>query len=172
MGMVDLFYNNNNTSETEPTAPLTLLKPESCESSSRIRAFLRLSRIATDDTIRQHLNEIPRSKCDEYFNRKIVPQWRARSEVITFCSNYAKEIRLKVELRKAEAHNDHDLRIDPYALKNELSQLEEQTSKCTTIENWIHNESGVEAIIRAQTADVLNDKCYYKDWLAAFKKSV
>lgn len=152
-----------------PATPAALLTPENCESSSRIRAFLRLSRIATDDTIRQHLNETPINKCDEYFNRKIAPQWRARSEVISFCSEYAKGIRETIETHKSEAHKNVDLRIDPYALKNEIERLDQQTTKCTTIENWIQNESGVEKIIREQTASVFNDKCYYKDWLDTFK---
>lgn len=164
-----LYSGKTEFASTTPVAPAALLTPANCESSSRIRAFLRLSRIATDDTIRQHLNETPSSKCDEYFNRKIAPQWRARSEVITFCSNYAKEIREKVETQRSEVHNDVDLRIDPYALKNEMERLEQQTSKCTSIENWIQNESGVETIVREQTASVLNDKCYYKDWLAEFR---
>lgn len=165
-----MFYSG----KSEPTAvasstPAALLSAENCEASSRIRAFLRLSRIATDDTIRQHLNETPRSQCDAYFRNKIAPQWKARSEVITFCSQYVKGMKEKLEVQKLEIHNDIDLRVNPYALKDEIDRLDQQTSQCTAIENWVRNESGVEMIIREQTASVLNDKCYYKNWLEEFK---
>lgn len=170
MKMTDMLYSGKTESTPiSSAAPAVLLTAENCDSSSRIRAFLRLSRIATDDTIRQHLNETPLNECDEYFSRKIAPQWRARSEVITFCSNYAKGMRQKIETQKSEVHNAVDLRIDPYALKDEIVRLEQQTSKCTAIENWTHNEARVETIIREQTASVLNDKCHYNDWLAAFR---
>lgn len=150
-------------------APVSLLTPENCESSSRIRAFLRLSRIATDDTIRQHLNEINPKQCDDYFNRRILPQWVARAEAIQYCSDFAWDLRSKTESQQMEVHGNYDLRIDPYALKDENDQLEKQFSRCVTIENWVANELGVETIIKEQTASVLNDKCYYKDWLAEFK---
>ncbi|KAM9922878.1 hypothetical protein OXX59_005549 [Metschnikowia pulcherrima] len=146
-----------------------LLSLENCESSSRIRAFLRLSRIATDDTIRQHLNEIGPSQCDQYFEQTILPQWRARSEAIQFCSKYAKSLRAEAQSKETTLHEDYDLRIDPYAAKNARDYLDDQYARCVSVENWVANETNVESIIREQTASVLSDKCYYKDWLSAFK---
>lgn len=165
MKMSELLYQP----KTEPRrAPATLLTPENCESSSRIRAFLRLSRIATDDTIRQHLNEINPKQCDDYFQRKILPQWVARAEAIQFCSDFALDLRSRTESQQVEVHGNYDLRIDPYALKDENDRLEKQFLQCSNIENWVANEQQVETIIQEQTASVLNDKCYYKDWLGEF----
>lgn len=164
--MSDLLYKP----KAEPQrAPAALLTPQNCESSSRIRAFLRLSRIATDDTIRQHLNEINPKLCDDYFHRRILPQWIARAEAIQYCSDFAHDLREKTESQKTQVHGNYDLRIDPYALKDENDRLEMQFSRCQSIENWVKNELGVESIIKEQTANVLSDKCYYKDWLAEFK---
>lgn len=158
--------------KSELKVPAVLLTAQNCESSTRIRAFLRLSRIATDDTIRQHLNEINPALCDDYFQRRILPQWVARAEAIQFCSDFARDLRRETESKKVEVHEKHDLRIDPYALKDETDRLNQQFSRCSTIENWVENELGVERIIKEQTASVLNDKCYYKDWLAEFRNAV
>lgn len=150
--------------------PAALLTPDNCRNSSRIRAFLRLSRIATDDTIRQHLNELTPGQCNTYFQQKIVPQWIARAEAVDYCERYASSLRLQTEEQRSTASEQYDLRIDPYALKDAHDTLDRQFAECVAIENWVKNERGVEAIIHEQTASVLNDKCYYRDWLADFKK--
>lgn len=153
------------------TTPKQLFSLESCQSSSRIRAFLRLSRIATDDSIRQHLNEIHPKSCETYFATKIVAQWKARQELIQYCSSQAKQLRDHTDSQESSAQNpDFDLRLDPYAFKEYQQKLNSQYTMCQTIENWVENEKGVESIIREQTAKVLNDKCYYQDWLAQFQK--
>lgn len=159
--------------ETQPPpqhAPAALLTPENCTSSSRIRAFLRLSRIATDDTIRQHLNETGPAKCSAYFRQKIVPQWTARAEAIAYCLRYAGHLRRETEEEKMSVGETYDLRVDPYALHDAHTRLDGKFSTCVAIENWVKNESGVESIIREQTVDVLNDKCFYQDWLLEFKR--
>ena len=60
--------------------------------------------------------------------------------------------------------------VDPYAVKKYNQQLQGQYSQCDSIENWVNNERVVEDIIREQTVDVLNDKCYFQDWIEEFKK--
>lgn len=156
--------------------PTELLTPENCQSSSRIRAFLRLSRIASDDTIRQHLNEVKSTKeCDNYFKATIVPQWKARASAIQYCSDYATNLRRETikgntvvtdKLNKPEL----DLRVDPYALKKYNLKLDSQFTQCDSIDNWVKNEKVVEDIIREQTADVLDQKCYYQNWIEEFNK--
>lgn len=153
-------------------APLALLTPQNCISSSRIRAFLRLSRIAADDGIQNHLNEIPKSQCLAYFERNIVPQWAARAEAIEYCAEYARHLRKDAEDVKLAAAEQQDLRINPYAAKDSLEAAEVRYAQCLAIENWVANESSVDAIIREQTANVLSDKCYYSDWLAQFQKAM
>lgn len=163
----------------ESVTPKSLLTPDNCHNSSRIRAFLRLSRIATDDTIRQHLNEVKTSKdCDTYFKSKIVPQWEARASIINYCNAYASNLRQETAKGNAVIQNEQqqqdpqsfDLRVDPYAVKKYNQQLDGQYAQCDAIDNWVNNEKMVEDIIREQTVDVLNDKCYYQDWIEEFKK--
>ncbi|SGZ52111.1 CIC11C00000001998 [Sungouiella intermedia] len=169
MTMAELLYKP----KSEPQrAPVLLLTPENCRSSTRIRAFLLLSRIAADDTIRQHLNEIKPKQCDDYFARSILPQWIARQEAIQYCSDYARDLHNKTESEKVEVSGNYDLRVDPYALKDANERLVKQFSECSNIENWVANELSVESIIKEQTANVLNDKCYYKDWLADFRQAL
>ncbi|KAG7191855.1 uncharacterized protein KQ657_002644 [Scheffersomyces spartinae] len=163
------------TNQTEAS----LLSPDNCKSSTRIRAFLRLSRLATDDTIRQHLNEIQPSACNEYFQTVIVPAWKERSHAIEYCSDYALFLRQTSDSSKLEGDNnghrtesDFDLRTDPYALKNYNEQLQSQYSQCDQIDNWVLNERNIETIIRGLTEEILNQKCYYGHWIEEFKKSL
>ncbi|ABN66646.2 predicted protein [Scheffersomyces stipitis CBS 6054] len=170
---------------SQSLVPPSLLTPQNCHESSRISAFLRLSRLASDDTIRQHLNEVKTpAGCDDYFASTIVPQWQARAQLITFCENYAADFRKKTasgihvnheEPQGGAAHDNllpqtFNLRLDPYAEKSYNQKLEQQYAQCDYIDNWVSNQKNVESIIREQTSHVLNDKCYYNDWLAQFKK--
>lgn len=174
---------NNSPLET----PSNLLTPEGCISSSRIRAFLRLSRSLTDDTIRPHLNEIKRSECSLYFQEEIAPQWKLRGEIIDYCSKYSQELRahtsqgktienvstLSYDLENAAAVTEKfDLRTDPYAYKTYQKKIAEQYVQCDALDNWTQNEATVEKIIREQTVEVLNDKCFYQDWMQAFNNAV
>lgn len=165
--MSDFFYKKSPTQLT--VTPAELLTTANCENSSRIRAFLRLSRIATDDTISQHLNETKLTECDSYFNKKIVPQWQARAHAIQFCSDYARKLEQEVAASKPNPA-DYDLRTNPYAMKDDLEKLEQQNARRVTIENWVQNEKNVERIIREETIKIFNDKCYYKDWLKQFEE--
>lgn len=144
-----------------------VLTPQECHSSTRLRAFLRLSRLATDDSIKQHLNEIDRGNCDGYFETKIVPQWKARSKVIEYCRNYSEELRKKVGNGSGvEAESQKfDLRVDPYALKSHEEELQTKYSQIDSIRNWTQNEESIETIVREQTAAAFCDRCYYRDWL-------
>lgn len=155
--------------------PMTsMLTPEGCKSSSRIRAFLRLSRLATDDTIRQHLNQVQKTDCNDYFETVIVPAWTERSRAIEYCSDYALNLRqitngsvLEGSSQK-KTEQDFDLRTDPYALRKYNEQLGDQFAQCDQIDNWVTNEKNVESIIRGLTQEVLNQKCYYSDWIQQF----
>lgn len=149
-----------------------LLTPQECHSSTRLRAFLRLSRLATDDSIKQHLNEIDRGDCDKYFETEIVPQWKARTNVIDYCRKYSEELRKEVgggggSGADSKAKNtDFDLRLDPYALKSHEEELQTKYSQIDSIRNWTQNEESIETIVRDQTAAAFCDKCYYRDWLS------
>lgn len=163
---MDLFYKKLNSNSVTPTE---LLNVENCNDSTRIRTFLRLSRIATDDTIRQHLNGISAKDCDKFFQTKVVPQWQARAEAIGYCSQYAKHLHDKaVKVNEGQLDpQKFDLRTNPYALEDELNTINSEKS---SIEDWVNNELEVERIVCGQTINVLNNSCYYKNWLAEFKE--
>lgn len=173
--------------ESVTIAPNALFQPQYCHDSGRIRAFLRLSRIATDDTIRQHLNEIKQRDCESYLVKKIFPQWEARSELIDYCFKYSKNLRNSTSQGKAvpkavnlpssnvqenetSIEEQFDLRTDPYAYKSHQQQLESQFTHCDMIDNWVKNEQSVEQILRQETIKVFNDKCYQKDWTKDIQK--
>lgn len=155
-----------------------LLTPESCLNSSRVRDFLRLSRMNSDDTIRQHINRLNNNfECDEYFKTEITPHWKARASLIGYCTKYASELRSKTEKAVAVTSNledsdVYDLRKDPYAIRNVMERIDDQFANCDSIDNWTSNEKTVEKIVRSQTIDILNEKCYYGNWIQKFKNLI
>lgn len=154
-------------------APEVLLTTESCRTPTKIKTFLRLSRIATDDSIRQHLNEI--DDCHDYFRRQIAPQWAMRSEVISFCATEAQKLRQTALLTEAtgssETPANESLRLDPYALREHNERIQQQYSESDTMRQWTSNEETVETIVRGQTIEVLNDKCGERDWMGDFYRA-
>lgn len=145
---------------------------QNCHSSSRLRAFLRLSRLSSDDTIKEHLNEVSKKDCNLYFKEKILPHWKVRAELIDYCFGEAATLRKNTEKKEETLLTNVDLRIDPYATKDAKEKLESAFAECLEIENWVNNERKIETIIRAHSADVLNQKCYYYNWLQAFQEFV
>lgn len=152
---------------TADPVPAGLLTAENCRSTSRIRAFLRLLRLSSDDLIRQHLNEVGRAHCDAFWQETILPQWEARARVIDYCLGVAAG--LKQQEEPAAAHAAYDLRIDPYAAREAQENTQRLLAPSSYIDRWVANESTVESIVREQTAAVLSEKCAYKDWLAEFR---
>lgn len=163
---------NSNTngpvfSSSGESMPTDLLTEANCVDSSRIRAFLSISRLSTDDSINTHLDGITNDNCDKYFKQVMLPQWDMRNKVIGFCGDYASRLRKEIHEEKKDTPQ-FDLRLDPYALKNHQQKIEEKYQKVETIENWVTNEQSVESIIHERSVTVLNQKCYYKDWYKQF----
>lgn len=148
----------------------TLLRSyQNCHSSTRIRAFLRLSRLASDDTLKEHLNETTKDKCSQFFKERLLPHWQARADLIDYCFGEAATLRSKSTNTENELQTNVALTIDPYAVKDAYEKRESTFAECLVIENWVNNERKIEAIIREHSADVLNEKCYYHEWLQDFK---
>ncbi|ODV78892.1 uncharacterized protein CANTADRAFT_42282, partial [Suhomyces tanzawaensis NRRL Y-17324] len=174
------FFAATSTTPAPSVVPEHLLSPQNCTSPQRIRAFLRLSRIATDDTIREHLNELKGNQaCDVYYTNTILPQWNARAQIIQYCSDYAIQLRAQAEGKhpmpepkpaSADDPDPYNLRIDPYAVKNRNAELESRFSQVEEVERWVRNERSVESIVREETAKALSDRCYYRDWLNVYSK--
>lgn len=150
----------------------TLFTSENCHSNTRIRAFLRLSRLASDDTIKEHLNETTPEKCADFFSDQLLPHWQARAKLIQFCSDEAAALRRNVKLEESTLSTNIDLTIDPYAVKDAKQKLQERYSESEAIENWVNNEQSVETIIQKHSVDVLNQRCMYRDWLLDFHIAV
>lgn len=147
-----------------------LKNPANCLDSSRIRAFLRLSRFATDDSLKPHLNDLRNNQCESYFSQTIAPEWVKRASLIQYCENYAESLRKEVQDNSsASPQKEFDLRTDPYALKTYQDHLKEKYSTIETIENWTRNELAIESILKEQTVDTFKEKCAYKDWFQVFK---
>lgn len=115
------------------------------------------------------MNEIGTKNCDQYFELTIAPQWRARAEAIAYCTDVGKDLRKSV-VAGTTNQEQFDLRLDPYAVKNDAQKIRERYEKCDEIDFWTLNERGVELILREQTRLVLADKCEYRDWVAEFKR--
>lgn len=155
--------------EKKSTEDGNLFTLENCVESTRIRSFLALSRVATDDIVKTRLNEIPKSTCDNYFQDVIIPLWKEREKLIQYCGNYAQQLRKEVEIPQEQLKQiEYDLRMDPYALRDHKQIMDLKYYKLETIENWMQNESTVENIIRDQTVQAFNERCHYKDWLKMF----
>lgn len=166
------------TKSSQPSAaarvPDALLSTQNCVSQTRIRSFLRLSRFATDDTIRENI-DANRAQCDDYFRTTVVPQWQARSRIIEYCQDYAHQLEAEIAAGAGAGAGApdaaFDLRRDPYAAKDHQRQIDSQSAMKTTIANWTANELQIESIVREQTVEVLNDKCAFKDWIAEFRRA-
>lgn len=149
-----------------------LFTAENCHSNTRIRAFLRLSRLASDDSIKEHLNETSPERCTQFFSEQLLPHWQARAQLIQFCSDEAAALRSNVKLEETTLATNVELTLDPYAAKDAKQKLQDKYADCEAIENWVSNEKKVEAIIQLHSSDVLNQKCMYRDWLQSFRTSI
>ena len=106
-----------------------------------------------------------------------------------YCSNYSHDLRQKTlqaivitneepsktqDQTKTQIPQNSDisfnLRLDPYALRNYTEKLKEHFLKCDLINNWIKNEQTIEGIVREGTVEVLNQKCFYGDWMNKFNE--
>ncbi|CAH6722746.1 mitochondrial intermembrane space cysteine motif-containing protein Mix23p [[Candida] jaroonii] len=157
-------------SSSGESMPTDLITEGNCVESSRIRGFLSISRLSTDDSINTHLDGISNDNCDKYFKQVMLPQWDMRGKVISFCGDYAARLRKEIHEDKHEIPK-FDLRLDPYALKAHQQKIDEKFQKVEAIENWVTNEQSVERIIHERSVTVLNQKCYYKDWYKQYLDS-
>ncbi|RKP30596.1 hypothetical protein METBISCDRAFT_23140 [Metschnikowia bicuspidata] len=178
--MLNRRNNPSNRSEKILSVSQELYTYRNCHSSSRIRAFLHLSRLASDDSIKEHLNETPPYKCTEFVQQNLLPHWKARTDLIDYCygeaATISKNIKSETTTIGASAGTDTkldqvDLRIDPYAVKDANERTQRVFAECEEIMNWVANERQVDNIVRQHTFDVLNRKCYYHDWLREFKNA-
>ncbi|KAK9468775.1 caffeine-induced death protein 2-domain-containing protein [Lipomyces arxii] len=153
------------------------LTPELCYTPQSLRRFLLLSRSLTDDTISEDINSIPtvsdtykflgsgsnwskpdrtkvgsrRRLCTDFVDKNVFPSWRAREEVLEFCTEVAiKNKHEAVSVSKPRV----DPRLDPYEARNIP-----EYSKEDQILDWISKERSIEDIVRNRSWNVICENC-------------
>lgn len=154
-----------------------LLDERACIDSQRLRNFLSLSRLAVDDSLSRRLNSASsHADCDSYFYNTVIPLWQLRLRILTFCAQYAESLKMGTIPPSKVDSSDSTLRssedegppLDPYA--QQKSHMPPPRLACAdTVAQWVMTERSVESILRTQDERILNDKCYYLDWLTRFR---
>ncbi|KAK7204484.1 caffeine-induced death protein 2 [Myxozyma melibiosi] len=154
------------------------LSPEGCYSAQSIRRFLLLSRSLTDDSVSADLNSLPvqqsstelgsgklwrkpereragapRRLCKDYVSTSVFESWKARDDVLEYCTSVAESRKSEVVAAFAQREKV-DPRIDPYAARDipEVTKEDQMLS-------WIQNEREIEDIVRNRTWSVIEGKC-------------
>lgn len=157
----------------EPIIKQLTVTRERCINPTLVDSFLRLLRNGSDDIIRQKLSTYSRqetdahirsSKCDTFLNDELYPNWRARSQIISFCDTQSKQ--MKVELDKNYMQNsssdvkpDIDPRLDPYAARNRVEEQEASYREWRRLGTWIENNKQIESILRITSNRILKQNC-------------
>ncbi|CDK25230.1 unnamed protein product [Kuraishia capsulata CBS 1993] len=162
------------SSHTPPVAPSA--SKETCLSPKGVRSFLNLSRLATDDVIRQRLNGLLQNThnlsghgkeanknalCKSFINDLLLPSWKARLQAIEYCSSVEREMRLEIEASHREVSNKKlvEPKLDPYAARDALEEVNQQFEGVDRFRGWLENESQVETIVRNRTIGIMQDSC-------------
>lgn len=96
--------------ESQPVR-LHSLSRDACITPKGVRSFLKLSRLSTDDVLKQQLNnklnhhestysnhrKEKSSICNEFIESSILPAWEARSNAIEFCHKEAVNFRQEIK---------------------------------------------------------------------------
>lgn len=175
------------------------LTPQFCFSTSIFRDFLRASRASVDDTITQSLNalvvpseagfdpnstsqrrpdlgshQIKPSACQSFQDRVLFPTWRARTEVLDYCSFVATSPDPDdpdMVLRQAEILRDSkrvvDERLDPYS-----GRFFPREARTESLALLLRQERSIEDIVRSRTWDTVQRRCGapHESWENALKR--
>lgn len=149
--------------------------------------FLRISRVAVDDTIGQNLNalvtpsatpfdphsteqrqprpigrrQIDSAACNEFREKVLFPSWQMRSDVLSYCAGVATSPDPNDPdnmLRQVE-----DLRARERVVDERLDPYSAryfpQDTRTEALANLIRNEGMVETIIRRKTWETIGERC-------------
>ncbi|KAI0464725.1 hypothetical protein LJB42_002348 [Komagataella kurtzmanii] len=158
------------------TVRIHSLSRDACLTPKGVRSFLKLSRLSTDDVLKQQLNnklnhhestysnrkKEKSSICNVFFESSILPAWEARSNAIEFCHKEAVKFRQEIKSEESQINRRNELvdtRIDPYALRDLQQELEEKYLQVDQLLNWVNNEKTIEQIVRSRSIGMLQDTC-------------
>ena len=158
--------------------------PQADPSHSKVD-FLRLSRVAIDDSIVQNLNALitparagfdpsstrerqvqaPRRRpidaeaCQGFKDNVLFQSWQARSDVLSYCAGVAVDPEdPDLIAREAESAKDRERVVDE-RLDPYSGRFFPREARTESLANLIRNERGVEGIIRARTWGLVTERC-------------
>ncbi|KAL8831128.1 MAG: hypothetical protein Q9170_005430 [Blastenia crenularia] len=161
------------------------LTPQFCFNETALRDFLRLSRVAIDDSIIQNLNALitpaqagfdPSSTaerqiqtlrrrpidpeaCQGFKNNALFQSWQTRSDVLSYCAGVAvNPADPDLILREAESAKDRERVVDE-RLDPYSGRFFPREARTESLASLIRNERGVEGIIRARTWGLVTERC-------------
>ncbi|KAL8937662.1 MAG: hypothetical protein Q9216_004314 [Gyalolechia sp. 2 TL-2023] len=148
--------------------------------------FLRLSRVAIDDSIIQNLNALitpsragfepsstaerqtqtPRSRppidteaCHGFKNNVLFRSWQTRSDVLNYCAGVAVDPEdPDLIAREGESAKDRERVVDE-RLDPYSGRFFPREARTESLANLIRNERGVEGIIRARSWGLVAERC-------------
>lgn len=161
----------------EPTHPQ--LTRDTCLSQKGIRSFLKLSRFASDDTLKQHLNNVldrrdrsslrsesKQKVCSSFVEEYLLPHWDTRLATIEFCDNEAKLLKKEIDLRVVrEPKKEVDPRLDPYYERSSEDKISQPYYNYNKLVEWVENEKEIEKIVQERSIEVISDRCSLNDTL-------
>ncbi|KAI4139324.1 MAG: hypothetical protein L6R39_006353 [Caloplaca ligustica] len=161
------------------------LTPQFCFNETALRDFLRLSRVAIDDSIVQNLNAlitparagfdplstaerqtrppnrrpIDPEACQAFKDNVLFQSWQTRSDVLAYCAGVA----LNPEdpdliAREAESAKERERVVDE-RLDPYSGRFFPREARTESLAYLIRNERGVEGIIRARTWGLVQERC-------------
>ncbi|ODV63852.1 Mix23p ASCRUDRAFT_21315, partial [Ascoidea rubescens DSM 1968] len=153
------------------------LNRETCLSAKGVRTFLKLSRLGSDDILRQRLNSvIDKSRnieggkeaiCEGFVRDIIYPAWKSRERAIEYCSEEVKTMGREIEEeekktggKRGDEEHEYNLRIDPYAERDGIRMDKKKYETIDNLSNWLNNETLIEGIVRDRSLEILGDTCF------------
>lgn len=153
-------------------AEITLTR-DRCINPSLVDSFLRLLRHGSDDIIRQRIYDYTKKsksrgplneKCHQFVKNELYPNWEARTKIIDFCDQQAKQMKdMLDEEYGSETGNDLkplvDARLDPYAARDRVKLLQSKYMQWRSVNQWVENNRTIESILQSTSERILKDKC-------------
>ncbi|QEU62839.1 Mix23 [Kluyveromyces lactis] len=158
-----------------------VLNRERCVNPVLIDNFFRFLRHGSDDVLKQKLNNNKSEgskdlNCNIFLNQMLYPNWKVRSEVISFCESELKSMKTEVNDKFGSENDSKPLvteRIDPYAVKDIISERESHYKDCSSLETWVNNQKDIERIIQIRTSSILSEQCGNdRDYIQEFQNFI
>ncbi|KAL8929957.1 MAG: hypothetical protein Q9208_001101 [Pyrenodesmia sp. 3 TL-2023] len=161
------------------------LTPQFCFNETALRDFLRLSRVAIDDSIIQNLNAlitparagfdpsstaerqtqtsrrrpIDSEACQSFKDNVLFQSWQTRSDVLNYCAGVAVNPGdPDLIAREAESAKDRE-RVVNERLDPYSGRFFPREARTESLANLIRNERGVEGIIRSRSWGLVTERC-------------